>query len=62
MNVVIQKNGIDGQSPAMMPHFERAIYPWQWANYPPDRKDNQVTPWIEAFVSALNWIKKTKGN
>jgi len=51
----------DGRHLAMMPHIERAIYPWQWANYPAERKDDQVTPWIEAFVNALNWIKKTKG-
>jgi hypothetical protein len=45
----------------MMPHIERAVYPWQWANYPSDRKDDQVTPGIESFVNALEWIKKTKG-
>jgi phosphoribosylformylglycinamidine synthase len=48
----------DGRHLAMMPHIERAIYPWQWANYPADRKNDQVTPWIEAFVNALNWIKR----
>ena len=47
----------DGRHLAMMPHIERAIYPWQWANYPANRKDDKVTPWIEAFVNALNWIK-----
>ena len=50
----------DGRHLAMMPHIERAIYPWQWANYPSNRKDDQVTPWIEAFVNALKWIKKIK--
>lgn len=51
----------DGRHLAMMPHIERAIYPWQWANYPTDRKNDQVTPWIEAFVNASKWIKtKTK--
>jgi phosphoribosylformylglycinamidine synthase len=50
----------DGRHLAMMPHIERSIYPWQWANYPADRKDDQVTPWIEAFVNALSWIQKTK--
>ncbi len=49
---------VDGRHLAMMPHIERAIYPWQWPNYPADRKDDQVTPWIEAFVNALNWIAK----
>ena len=52
----------DGRHLAMMPHIERAIYPWQWASYPADREDDQVTPWMEAFVNALSWIKKTKGN
>ncbi len=51
----------DGRHLAMMPHIERSVYPWQWANYPADRKDDQVTPWIEAFVNALEWIKKVKG-
>ena len=50
----------DGRHLAMMPHIERAIYPWQWANYPSDRKNDQVTPWIEAFINALNWVKKSK--
>ena len=48
----------DGRHLVMMPHIERAVYPWQWANYPAVRKDDQVTPWIEAFVNALNWIKR----
>jgi len=51
----------DGRHLAMMPHIERAIYPWQWANYPAERKEDQVTPWIEAFLNALNWIKKNRG-
>ena len=51
----------DGRHLAMMPHIERAIYPWQWANYPSNRKDDEVTPWIEAFVNALTWIKQKLG-
>jgi phosphoribosylformylglycinamidine synthase len=50
----------DGRHLAMMPHIERAVYPWQWANYPDDRKDDQVTPWIWAFVNALNWVKDVR--
>ncbi len=46
----------DGRHLSMMPHLERAIFPWQWAYYPEDRKDDQVTPWIEAFVNAREWI------
>ena len=50
----------DGRHLAIMPHFERAIFPWQWAHYPADRKKEQVSPWIEPFVNALSWIKKNK--
>ncbi len=46
----------DGRHLAMMPHLERAIYPWNWANYKNDRPDDEVSPWIEAFVNARNWI------
>ena len=46
----------DGRHLAMMPHLERAIFPWQWAHYPAGRKD-EITPWVEAFVNAFNWIK-----
>jgi phosphoribosylformylglycinamidine synthase len=48
----------DGRHLAMMPHLERAIFPWQEAHYPMDRKKDEVTPWIEAFVNARKWIEK----
>ena len=48
----------DGRHLAMMPHLERAIFPWQWAYYPQDRiNSDQVTPWIEAFVNARKWVE-----
>lgn len=50
----------DGRHLAMMPHLERAFLPWQWPLYPEDRKNDEVSPWIEAFVNAFNWIKKIK--
>ncbi len=50
----------DGRHLAMMPHLERAIFPWQQANYPADRKADEVTPWIEAFVNARKWIENFK--
>ncbi len=50
----------DGRHLAMMPHLERAIFPWQQANYPADRKADEVTPWIEAFVNARKWIEENK--
>ncbi len=50
----------DGRHLAMMPHLERAIFPWQWAYYPEDRPGDEVSPWIEAFVNARKWIEKKK--
>jgi len=50
----------DGRHLAMMPHLERAIYPWQWGFYPSDRKEDQVTPWMEAFVNARKWVEDFK--
>jgi phosphoribosylformylglycinamidine synthase len=51
----------DGRHLAMMPHPERAIFPWQNAAYPSDRlNSDQVTPWMEAFVNARKWVEKTK--
>jgi phosphoribosylformylglycinamidine synthase len=48
----------DGRHLVMMPHLERAIFPWNWAYYPLERKQDKVTPWIEAFVNAREWLKK----
>jgi phosphoribosylformylglycinamidine synthase len=48
----------DGRHLAMMPHLERAVLPWQWAHYPENRKDDQFTPWLEAFVNARKWIEE----
>lgn len=49
----------NGRHLAMMPHPERAIFPWQWAHYPADRKaQDQITPWMEAFVNARKWVEK----
>ena len=48
----------DGRHLAMMPHLERAIFPWQNAWYPADRRKDEVTPWIEAFVNARKWIEE----
>lgn len=46
----------DGRHLAIMPHLERTIFPWQAGYYPTDRKDDEVTPWIEAFVNAREWV------
>ncbi len=48
----------DGRHLAMMPHLERAIFPWQCAFYPAYRNKDEVTPWIEAFVNARKWCEE----
>jgi phosphoribosylformylglycinamidine synthase len=50
----------DGRHLAMMPHLERAFYPWQNAYYPADRLAQDVTPWMEAFVNARKWVEANK--
>lgn len=50
----------DGRHLAMMPHLERAFFPWQCAYYPADRRADDVTPWIEAFVNARKWVEDHK--
>ena len=46
-----------GRHLVMMPHIERSTFPWNWAYYPADKKD-EVSPWIEAFVNARLWLDK----
>ncbi|WP_262891833.1 phosphoribosylformylglycinamidine synthase [Emticicia aquatilis] len=48
-----------GRHLVMMPHIERSTFPWNWANYP-ERKEDEVTPWLEAFVNARKWIEAVK--
>jgi phosphoribosylformylglycinamidine synthase len=50
----------DGRHLAMMPHPERALFPWQWPHYPVNRKTDEVSPWAQAFVNARKWIEKNK--
>lgn len=47
----------DGRHIAMMPHPERAIFPWQCGYYP-NRASDEVTPWMEAFVNARIWVQQ----
>ena len=46
-----------GRHLVTMPHIERSIFPWNWAHYPKDRED-QISPWIQAFINARKWITK----
>jgi phosphoribosylformylglycinamidine synthase len=45
-----------GRHLVMMPHIERSTFPWNWAHYPADRKNDEVSPWVEAFVNAKKWV------
>lgn len=45
-----------GRHLVMMPHIERSTFPWNWAYYP-ERQD-EVSPWLEAFVNARKWIEE----
>lgn len=48
-----------GRHLVTMPHIERSIFQWNWANYPAGRQD-EVSPWLEAFVNAKKWCVKHK--
>jgi phosphoribosylformylglycinamidine synthase len=48
---------VDGRHLAIMPHIERSLKPWNWPHYPTERADDEITPWVEAFVNAFNWVK-----
>lgn len=50
----------NGRHLAMMPHLERAIFPWNWAYYAEGRAEDEVSPWIEAFVNARKWVEAHK--
>lgn len=47
----------DGRHLAIMPHIERSLFPWNWGYYPVNRKSDEISPWIEAFANARDWIK-----
>ena len=44
-----------GRHLVMMPHIERSTFQWNWAFYPKERND-EVSPWHEAFVNARKWL------
>ncbi|WP_426065285.1 phosphoribosylformylglycinamidine synthase [Flavobacterium sp. DSP2-3-1] len=46
-----------GRHLVMMPHIERSTFQWNWAHYPKNRND-EVSPWHEAFVNARKWMDK----
>lgn len=48
----------DGRHLAIMPHIERSLKPWNWPYYPAERQDDEISPWVEAFVNAYKWVVK----
>ena len=50
----------DGRHLVMMPHLERSTFPWNWAHYPENRKNDSVSPWVIAFQNAYNWLINPK--
>lgn len=50
----------DGRHLAIMPHLERSLFSWHWGYYPAERKTDEVSPWIEAFVNARKWIEERR--
>jgi phosphoribosylformylglycinamidine synthase len=48
----------NGRHVAIMPHLERSLFPWNWGYYPKMRNEDVISPWIEPFINARNWVKK----
>ncbi len=48
----------DGRHLAIMPHIERSLKPWNWPYYPAEGAADEVSPWMEAFVNAYQWVAK----
>ncbi|MBX2965921.1 MAG: phosphoribosylformylglycinamidine synthase [Cyclobacteriaceae bacterium] len=46
----------NGRHLAIMPHIERSLFPWNWPHYPENRQADEISPWIEAFTNARNWV------
>lgn len=46
-----------GRHLVTMPHIERSLLQWQWPYYPQGRND-EVSPWMEAFLNARKWIEQ----
>ena len=52
----------DGRHLVMMPHIERSTFPWNWAHYPGSvqKSSDEVSPWLQAFVNARDWLIEKK--
>jgi phosphoribosylformylglycinamidine synthase len=56
-NAVAALTSKDGRHLAIMPHIERSLFVWNWPYYPQGKMNHEVSPWIEAFVNARDWVK-----
>ena len=50
---------VSGRHLVTMPHIERSTFQWNWAHYP-DKRSDEVSPWLEAFVNARQWVNNFK--
>ncbi len=48
----------DGRHLAIMPHIERSLFAWNWPYYPAGKQQHEISPWMEAFVNAREWVKR----
>ncbi|MFC4872448.1 phosphoribosylformylglycinamidine synthase [Negadavirga shengliensis] len=48
----------DGRHLAIMPHIERSLAPWNWPHYVKGKEKDDITPWVEAFVNAREWVEE----
>jgi phosphoribosylformylglycinamidine synthase len=51
----------DGRHLVIMPHIERSLFAWNWPYYPRERKNDEISPWMEAFVNARKWVERQPG-
>jgi phosphoribosylformylglycinamidine synthase len=47
----------DGRHLVLMPHIERSLFVWNWPYYPAPRREDEISPWMEAFVNAREWVR-----
>ncbi|MCB0271463.1 MAG: phosphoribosylformylglycinamidine synthase [Bdellovibrionales bacterium] len=47
----------DGRHLVTMPHIERSIFPYNWAHYPLHQRNHEVSPWLQSFINAYQWLK-----
>ena len=46
----------------MMPHLERSTFPWNWAHYPQNRKDEFSPGSLPLKMQSVGLTKNNKAN